>query len=42
MLKLKYNTPAVEEVEELLAADLLDGSLEGDLETYGNAEDFTW
>lgn len=41
-MKLKYNAPVAEEIRELLAADLLDGSLDGNLESYGDAEDFTW
>ncbi len=42
MLSIKYNAPAVEEVREIPAADLMDASLEGNLESYGNSEEFTW
>ena len=42
MIKIKYNKPVAEELSGLLATALLDASVEGDLEGYGTAEDFTW
>lgn len=42
MLNLKYNAPEAEEVRELPSSDLMDASLEGNLEDYGNSEEFTW
>ena len=42
MIKIKYNKPVTEEFSGLLATTLLDPSLVGDLEDYGEGEDFTW
>ena len=42
MTKLNYIKPVAEEFARLLATDILDASIEGELEGYGESEDFTW
>ena len=42
MSKLFYNKPKAELLQEVPAVAILDGSIEGSLETYGEQEDFTW
>ncbi len=42
MIKLLYNKPVAEETESFLATNLLDASLEGNLEDYGDGGDFVW
>ena len=41
-MKLMYNKPAAEELERLLETAILAGSIEGDLESYGNEIDYVW
>lgn len=41
-MKLNYKQPQAELLQEVPAAAILDGSIEGNLETYGEMEDFTW
>lgn len=41
-MKFKYNKPAAEVLERLLETAILDGSIEGDLESYGDENEFTW
>ena len=42
IMKNTYVKPAAEELQELLAANLLDPSVGGDLENYQEGSDFTW
>lgn len=41
-MKQTYNQPVAEVLEERLQAALMDGSIEGNLESYGEQNDFTW
>ena len=41
-MKIKYNQPAAEQLQELLAAELMENSIGGTLEGYGTEEDFVW
>lgn len=42
MLKLYYKTPQAELLQEVPATAILDASVEGSLESYGEEQDFTW
>lgn len=42
IMKNTYVKPAAEELQELLAANILDPSVGGDLENYQEGTDFTW
>lgn len=41
-MKVKYNKPEAELLQELLTLSLLDGSVEGDLSSYGDESSLTW
>ena len=41
-MKQTYNQPVAEVLEVRLQAALMDGSIEGNLESYGEQNDFTW
>lgn len=41
-MKTKYNKPAAEELQELLAAAILEASAEGDIEGYIEGSEFNW
>ena len=41
-MKIKYNQPVAEELQELLAAELMENSMGAQLEGYGTEEDFVW
>lgn len=42
MLKLYYKTPQTELLQEVPSYAILDASLEGSIESYGEEQDFTW
>ena len=41
-MKQTYNQPAAEVLQEHLETALMDASIEGNLENYGEQNDFTW
>ena len=41
-MKAFYTKPAAEELDWRLCSAILDGSVEGNLESYGEENDFTW
>lgn len=41
-MKTNYKKPVAEVLDWRLQAALLDGSVEGNLESYGEENDFTW
>ena len=41
-MKQTYNQPVAEVLAERLQTALMDGSIEGNLESYGEQNDFTW
>ena len=41
-MKQIYRQPVAEVLEERLAAALMDASIESNLESYGEQNDFTW
>ena len=41
-MKKIYSQPAAEVLTESLQTALMDASLEGNLESYGDQNDFTW
>ena len=42
IMKLKYNQPVAEFVSEELATAILDASVSGEMQSYGQSEDLTW
>lgn len=41
-MKQTYNQPEAEVLEERLETSLMDASIEGNIESYGEINDFTW